>query len=224
MKEITPSQFVPARARNKPWASLAIGSCAVFAVAIALLHVLRPDLIPVSSFVSQYLNGPYAELMVVAFLAIGTAQVALAIAFYRNYVPPLRPTLAALLLAITGLGTIPSAFFTPLPPGVNPELVSAQAQTADMLHDLVGLAGFVIGTLASILLANWLRKAGLLSGGYRALFWLALLMPLLFLLMFFTADGPAVGVVQRLFLLALLSWLLLAASGIRSGAITASSG
>ena len=67
--------------RQASWAApVAIAGAAYFALAVAALHFLRPDLDPVSRMTSEYANGAYSFVMTSAFFSMSLATVALIVA------------------------------------------------------------------------------------------------------------------------------------------------
>jgi hypothetical protein len=209
------------QSRARQWASIAIGGCSVFIIAVVLLHFLRPDLDPVTNFASNYLIGSYGWVMLVAFLGLGIGLFGLAMAFYEAYSPELRPWTGIILLGIAASTVVLSGIFPDFSSEKDFALLTQLEQISALVHLFAGLIGFVAIVIAALLISNRLRKAGLLPNFYAALMWLAILIPVLFLTMLFFGEGLGIiGVIQRIFLTVVLSWLMLAAAGIRSGAIT----
>jgi hypothetical membrane protein len=84
---------------------LAAGSFVVSAGAVVALHVLRPELSPVSQRLSEYATGAFGWVMTVAFVAAAVGLLALAVA-HRT-----RGTAAPLLLAVAAAGMVLAGLF-----------------------------------------------------------------------------------------------------------------
>jgi len=85
-------------------ARAAIVAAAVSLVTLAALHILKPDLHPSRTMISQYALGPYGRVMALCFAAFGVASGSLAVAM----VPTVRSLggrigIALLLTAAVGL-------------------------------------------------------------------------------------------------------------------------
>ena len=58
-------------------ATLATTGVAAFLILVVVLHFLRPDLSPVTRFLSEYARGPYGLLMTIAILSLSLGGLAL---------------------------------------------------------------------------------------------------------------------------------------------------
>lgn len=207
--------------RARIWSWVATLGCVIFIAGVLLMHFLRPDLNPITRFASDYLNGAYGWVMVTAFMGIAFAHLGIAAAFYTAYQPPTRSKVAVILMGVSALTAILSGLFPNVASEKDVDLMTQWETISAMVHVFAGLIGFLTATIAANIFSNRLRRAKLLHGRYRALPWLAILIPVLFLIMFFLPESLGItGLVQRIFLAVILSWLMLSAAGIRSGAIT----
>jgi Protein of unknown function (DUF998) len=81
-----------------------LGAIALAVGLVVLLHVLEPEFDPSWRMLSEYSLGRYGVLMRVAFLAGGTAVIAVAVALSGSGWP------ATLLLALVAIGPLGAAF------------------------------------------------------------------------------------------------------------------
>ncbi len=77
--------------RGAAWfALLAIGGVLYFIMAVVILHLLRPDLNPITHAVSNYAVGPFGFLMTSAFFVLAMSECALACGLARSLGPGRR--------------------------------------------------------------------------------------------------------------------------------------
>jgi hypothetical membrane protein len=193
----------------------AAGACAFAAVGtfvalVASLHFIEPQFDPTWRFVSEYANGPHGWVMKLAFfvLALGCAA---SIAVIRPHVHTRPGMIGLFFLALTVVGLVLAGLF-------NQDSITSNVVTREgNLHavaTMLGIPGFV---LASFLLGMSLARR-----------WTAVRMPLTLLsqlpwVTFVSMPvymavvlpgaggfGPTVrvGVINRLFLVAMCGWLL----------------
>ena len=65
-------------------ATVALVGIAYFTLIIVVLHLLRPDLNPLSTPTSEYAVGPYGFLMTSAFFSMSLGSFALVIGLYQG--------------------------------------------------------------------------------------------------------------------------------------------
>src|SRR5437868_8511429 len=87
------------------YARIALVGSTLFGLAIAALHLLEPQLDPMTRAISQYVHGPYGALMTAAFLAAGVGSLALAITLHGV------SRVGQVCLGIAGTGSLLSAVF-----------------------------------------------------------------------------------------------------------------
>ena len=189
-----------------------------FAIFIALMtafHFIQPELNPLERFGSEYVLGRLGWIMNVAFLSFAGGLTAFAIALGRAIRPPARSRRGQVLFFIAALGIFGSGVFNADPNG--------QAESWQGIgHAIAGLLAFLSILPAMVVVSKRLQQANALAGGYsvlRVLSWVnvALFLAAMFL---FEPLGLA-GLGQRIFLLGMFAWLLIASEGIRSGAFDA---
>ena len=71
--------------RPQQTASLTIGAAAVALGALAILHLVRPDLEPSSHMISEYAIGPHGYLMTLSFAAFAISSATLFVALLRSH-------------------------------------------------------------------------------------------------------------------------------------------
>jgi len=195
-------------------AQLCAGAVTLFAVLVALLHVIEPEFGPTWRFVSEYSNGAYGWIMRLAFftMAVGCAA---AIAAIRPHAHTKPGVVGLFFLAITVVGLVMAGLF-------NQDSITSNVATREgNLHaiaSMLGIPGFV---LASLLLGlslarRWpsLRTRLIVLSTAPLITFVS--MPLYMAIAMPGAGGfdPAVwvGLINRLFLVAMCGWLLFVAS------------
>lgn len=189
-------------------ALLAIVGVAYYLSSVVAAHLLRPGIDPVSEPVSNYAVGPYGFFVGVAIFALGVGSLALTLGLRLGIAPPGRSRVGLLLLAIYGVGQLGVALFP---------IDAEGAQTATgLVHNIAGNVSFFCFPPAAILLSMGLGK----DRRWRALERLALALSLMVLagavLVLVSANvAGGFGIAQRLFLLTVALWMLLAAIWLR---------
>jgi hypothetical protein len=127
----------------------------VAGAAVAVLHVVSPDLDPRRSRLSQYANGPYGWLMTVAFLAVGTALFALAVTLHANKRTGWRPRQAPMAVAVAGVGMVVSG------------LVATDPESANSIRETVHSQSSGLAVVALVAVASaWVIVGRRVSGGW----------------------------------------------------------
>ena len=183
------------RPDHRPLAAASIALSLTSVVAVVALHILRPELAPVSHRLSEYAIGRYGGLMTAAFLCVGASLLTLAGAIVDED-RRLRSHVVAAAVGIAGLGMIVS--------GVYRTDVSRSGATADALHSAAsGLATLALIGAAVVWTAVASRRTAPVV--------LATMSVVL------GAVSPALhrsrwtGLSQRLLWLTLLAWVVVAA-------------
>ena len=193
-------------------AAYTIGASAVAVALVVALHMLEPEFAPSWRMLSEYTLGRFGLLMRLAFLAAGTALIALAYALSS-----LTGTIAVWALAVTAIGPL-GAVFVDTDPVTTPR---AQFSTRGNLHAALGSI-FILGFPLAATIAG-VAVAGDPSIGQILAF--ASVFPWAGLIWFMTATlraprradasgGPEVriGWPNRISMLAYLGWIALAGS------------
>jgi hypothetical protein len=193
-------------------AAYAIGASAVAVALVVVLHFLEPEFAPSWRMLSEYSLGRYGLLMRLAFLAAGTAVVALAYALSS-----LTGAIAVWLLAVTAIGLL-GAVFVDTDPITTPR---AQFTTRSNVHAALGSI-FILGLPLAATIAGLAVAGDPVIGPILAV---ASVVPWAGLVWFMAATlraprradgsgGPEVriGWPNRFSCLAYMGWVALAAS------------
>jgi hypothetical protein len=183
-------------------------------VILVALHVLRPDLDPLRQPTSQYAVGPYGFLMTPAFFSMSVSSFALLIGLSQGVAQAARSRIGLALLALWGVGVLIAMLF-PIDPEGTPQTLSGT------IHRIDGPLAFLSLTAGVILVSRRFKQDEQWHPFYRSALILSLVMLAAFIgtfLGFFTGLGFA-GLSQRIFLAALVIWLLLMAARLRSVAL-----
>jgi hypothetical protein len=192
MARFTPSFF----------ATAAIACYVYGAVALVLLHVLRPDYPPASHMISDYGVGPYGWIMQTVFLAMSCGCLMLVLGLARSSPRSVSARLALVLLAIVSIGLVVSAIFPT-------DLVATHRTRAGEIHIfsfLVNVAGIF---LAAILLSVGFGSDARWHTYQRTAVILTLLIAIAFIVQFLTLHrGMPYGLANRFFVAVLFAWFL----------------
>lgn len=152
---------------NRLLAGLAVGLLGSFVLAATALHLLRPEYDPLSRFLSEYVVGPYGDLMTAGLALSGASAVVLALALLRSATRSFWLVVGATSLALAGIGYIMCALFpTDLyAPGGGPYRIRT---TDGVLHDNLATASALCATLAFVLLPVACRRCPRLRRFIRA--------------------------------------------------------
>jgi hypothetical protein len=194
-------------------ARLAFWAAGLFLVLLGALHVLVPELDPSWHFISEYEIGPYGWVMQLAFLALATSCVSLAIAVVSQ-VRTIGGYLGLAMLVVSAAGMVLAGIFVTEP-------VNA-ARVATTMHGRLHGIGFMLDTVPfAAVLINWsLARNVAWSSERHLLLWTAGL-PLIGLAIFIvsmarmlpppgTMIGPdvLVGWPNRILVLTHCAWIL----------------
>lgn len=198
-------------------ARAALVAAALALITLAALHVLKPDVRPSSTMISQYALGRHGWVMAVCFAAFAAASACLFAALIP-YVPSLlgRIGLGLLLAAAIGLGM--AARFPMDPVSTSP----AEMSRSGRMHGVSFMIGVPSQVLSVLLLSLALRNepthASLPLLSLAALIWLSLIVMIAILVRVGPGkppdpNGPErfLGLPNRLFMIAFGVWLIVAA-------------
>jgi hypothetical protein len=207
--------------RNNPtgtsarhWSSVAIAGVSVFIGIILVLHVIHPEFDPSKRFMSEYVLGNYGWLLNIACLGNLIGSIALTIAVYLAYPPPVRSWICIICLGIAAISVLTNFFPT--------DLHGKAVTVSGHIHNLGAFGGTLAILVVMLVLSIRLHVLGLLQGFYRMLLLLAILAPIVFLTMLIIVDRipGLVGIAQRIYVAIILTWMIVISYGIRSGVIT----
>lgn len=140
-----PVKAEPIEAAPRAAARVSFASAAAFAVLLAALHLLKPDLDPSWHFISEYAIGRLGWMMVLAFLSLSVGYVGL-FAALRPHLRTMVGRVGLALLSVSALGMAIAAAFTTDPVTVGPEVATVEGR----LHDLGGTLGFAMPFAAAL--------------------------------------------------------------------------
>jgi len=200
--------------RARQFAAIAIAGFVWMGVTLFAFHFIQPELDPLKRFGSEYAVGRLGWLMNVGFFSFAIGLAILAVAFGRWLQPPARSRSAGILLGLSSLGILGSGLF-------NTHLQGTQPTWVGIAHALSGFLAFLTLIPAMFVLSRRRRLTKQLRGIEEIIRYFPWLVLLLFLAMLFVFEPlELVGLGQRFFVVAMLTWLTSAALAIRAGAFT----
>ena len=185
------------RFTTKSLATTAIACFAYFAIALLLMHALRPERGVASTYISGYAVGPYGWVMTTAWLAASSGCLMLVLGLARTGPRSAAARLGTLLLAIVSIGLLLTAIFPPGP------------TRSGEIHSALFLVNVLSVLLASVLLAVGFGSDSRWRSFRRTAATLASLLVVAFVLMFLTAYTEVLpGLANRFFVTVLVGWWL----------------
>jgi Protein of unknown function (DUF998) len=125
-----------------------IGAAALAIVTLAALHILKPDIHPSRTMISQYALGRHGWVMALCFAAFGAASGCLFVALI-TYVPSLLGRIGLALLLAAAIGLAMAARF-PMDPVSTPR---DQMSLTGRMHGIAFIIGVPCQILAVLLLS-----------------------------------------------------------------------
>lgn len=202
-----------------------VGTVLFFVIVYIVFLIIQPELNPLHRFGSEYAVGRMGWLMKAAFFCWGFGLLALALAMAKGLDSEAKSRAAMVLFAVAAVGILLSGVFdsdlqvrNENPP---PLWIEAPPSNEQVWHAGSGLVGLLSLMIGAGLASRRLRIAGRLRGQYRWLRVLSWLSPVAFIA-FATVLVPygLAGLGQRLFLLLLILWVMLAARGLDKAAFS----
>ncbi|HZB08499.1 MAG TPA: DUF998 domain-containing protein [Rubrobacter sp.] len=207
----------PVTAISPTAARLSFAGAATFALLLAALHFIKPELDPSWHFISEYAIGEYGWIMVLAFLSLALAYASLLVAI-RSQLRTIAGRIGLALLLLSALGLTIAAIFT-----TDPITVSENAVTTEgTLHNLGGTLGLAM-PFAAVLIGWRLARNPAWSSARRPLLWATGLALMAFVVSFVSLSvmvsrsggefGPdvLVGWPNRIEIVAYSVWLMVVA-------------
>ncbi|HUZ01698.1 MAG TPA: DUF998 domain-containing protein [Thermomicrobiaceae bacterium] len=183
---------------------LAVAGVAVYVVLDVIAQTLPPHYSPIRQAESDLAVGPYGWIMTVNFVVRGLLSAAVLAALWRTLAPSGRTRLGLSLLGVWTAGAFLLAMF--------PTDVGSTSSTHGKVHLAVALVAFVCIPIAEHLLSRSMADAphrAALAARVTPVAYLAL--AALVLLLVGTRVPRIGGLTERIFLAAVLLWLLLVA-------------
>jgi Protein of unknown function (DUF998) len=169
---------------------------------LALLHIVRTDLSPVSDRLSEYANGSYGAVMTISFFILGAGMIVLGLAMHLAGMSHGWSRVVPLALIAASCGMVVSGLFPTDPVGA--------PTTTERVHSLAS-GSATVATIGAAVIASLLSPAGRprrAIGPTGLLAWAAIglgaVSPVLH-------ETEWTGLSQRLLWLTLMGWLLLTA-------------
>ncbi len=185
----------------------------IFLSVIFAMHFIHPEFTFSDHFISEYANGEYGWLLNLAFIGNLIGSIAFIIAIYQAYRPPYRSIISLVFYGIATFAILTNFF--PIDPTGKSITVSGY------IHNLGGFFGGIAGMVFFLIHSIRLHSFGVLRDSYRVLLYLATMSPILSIIVVITAAymDSVVGIIQRIYILILMFWLIIAANGIRTKAL-----
>jgi hypothetical protein len=190
-------------------ATAAICLFAYAAVALGVLHILRPDYAPATNFVSNYAVGPYGWIMTTFFVAFSIALLALVAGLFMGPVKGAFGLIGLGALLVTAAGLIVTAIYPTDLPGA-PYTRSGDIHELSFRINVVGILFGVLGLSAALGAAQTWRR-------YRRTVWsLACLIVIALAIQFATLrKGLPYGLANRFFVVVVFTWMIYVADRLR---------
>lgn len=183
-------------------ASLAVAAALLFIVAVASLHVLRPDVDPIRWGMSFYAIGRFGSVMTAAFVAFGVSVLALVAGLAAIQPAGQGSRVGLSLLGLSGTALLGVALF---PSNAVPPVT--RTDFAHVLASMVFFLGFAVGSP----LVSWrLRQSRTTASVLAAAFVVTFIATILF--------RGSHGLFQRSAVAFALAWVITVASRLRGQA------
>ncbi len=130
---------------------IALAGVTLFAVVCAAVQFARADLDWIATPLSYYLVGPFGDIVIAAYIALGAALIAIGTLFYRELIPAARSGAPLLLFVVGGLALVVTALS---------ESAKAYGHPVEweMIHLAAAETTFLCVTVAMLLQSVWLRR------------------------------------------------------------------
>jgi Protein of unknown function (DUF998) len=187
---------------------IALSSIVFYALAIALLHILRTDFNPGYRYLSEYARGPYGTLMTTTFFVLSAGSLALLLGLYRSVTSRLYFVPGLVLWFTWACAVFLAGIYTS-------DLQGMPHTRIGRVHDQMGMIAFSSATIALLLLSLALRW----EKEWRSVWRPAMLLSVITLVSFLALDQfgqrDLGGLDQRIFLAATLIWMWIIGKRIR---------
>lgn len=196
---------------NTLFAKIFAGGAALFAVLLAALHLIKPELDPTWRFISEYARGDMGWLMTIAFAALGASCLAAIPLFWRQ-LKGWVGRIGLVLLGISGLGMLLAAIFVTDP--INTPM--DQLSTTGTLHSMGGQLNLTSFAMIFLTIALVRKDAW---KGLKSILWIVtavcLVADIAFIVTAASAEGtfgPEVytGLFGRITILCFAAWAVIA--------------
>lgn len=180
----------------------AAGFFVYFALALLLMHAIRPDYTIVDHMISDYAVGPSGWIMTTAFVSIALGCLTLAIGLFRDGPRSWLGRIGAALLLVAFAGLIVTALFPT-------DLETAPSTPTGDIHTLSFMVNVVSIFVSTLCLAFSYGGSPLWRRRRAPALTFAALLAAAFVAQFLTLHrGAPYGITNRLFVVVLLAWLI----------------
>jgi hypothetical protein len=194
-----------------------IGAAALAITALAALHILKPDLDPSRTMISQYALGPYGRVMAVCFAAFAAGSACLFAALIAD-VPSLLGRVGLAFLLAASIGLAMAAVFPMDPVSTSTDQMSFSGKMHGVSF-MIGVPGMVLAVLLlSFALGKLTSFSSLPLLPLTAVVWLSLAVMITIMLMVGPGkppnpNGPErfLGWPNRMLMVAYGVWLMVVA-------------
>jgi hypothetical protein len=176
-----------------------------FAVLVIALHIVDPQMNPLSDTISEYVMEPYGYLMTIAFIMRGLGELFLVIGLVLGIAPSSRSWTGLILLALAMVCSFLIAIF----PGLVVNLFPGGFQNRSMMiiHSLSAFVGFTSLGIAGLVWSRRFRAGR--SWHFSALASLILGLLILFseISLVLSSTSGFEGLAERVLEVFIVSWL-----------------
>jgi hypothetical protein len=195
----------------------AIGAIALAVIALAMLHILKPEVDPSRNMISLYALGRHGWLMALCFAAFGAATACLFAALLTHVSSLLGGSGLAFLL-LTAIGFTMAAQF-PMDPVSTPRTQMSFSGKMHGVSFLIGVPCQILSVLLlSVALGNQASYESKLLLGLTAVVWVSLGIMIAIMVMVGPGKAPNprgperfLGLPNRLFMVSYAVWLIVVA-------------
>lgn len=190
------------------YGTVAIAGTALFAVALALLHLLDSEVDVIEHYTSDYALGDYGWMMRAGLMAFGVAGISIALGLRATLQRGRRVGLSAALFSIAGAGLLVAGIFNGDPTG------QEELTTTGSIHLLAALVLFLSLVVVSWVVRGVFSRDAAWSRFARTQLWFAIAVTGTYLYSFGSPSPP--GITQRIFVTVLIAWFLTLGWNIRA--------
>jgi hypothetical protein len=202
----------PRHSASTVFATTAIACFAYFVLALLLLHLLRPDRAPATTFISGYAVGPYGWVMTTAWLAVSGGCLMLLLGLTRSGPRSGAARLGTFLMGILWISVLITAIFPPSKKG--------EPSISGEIHTITFFVNMTCILLASVLLPVGFGSDPRWRAFRRTAATLASLLVFALVLQFLMAYLEVLpGLANRFFATVFIVWLLAIAIRLRTVAL-----
>lgn len=188
----------------------AIVCFAYAALALVLMHLLRPDYSPINHMISDYAVGPYGWVMQTVFVGMSVGCIMLLVGLARDGPTSIAARISIVLLAVASIGLVVSAIFPT-------DLLGGPSTQSGRIHTVSFFVNIVSIIVAVVLLTVTFGGDPPWRSYRRTSLILLSLIAVAFVLQFLTLrKGAPYGLANRFFVCVLFAWFIVTANRLRN--------